>query len=326
MTFDLKIEAVLEKELYGEPPLMPVIVAKISTSSHDIPKAFSLTKEFNTSDLKHLRRVKKLDDSKIECIICSVRSARADCLIKDLGERFASENIFQDYRLVEVPSMAPRTDHQLKACNDIWPCKYAKSEHLNQSIDGSIFSELERLILKVIVNDTLDYIRNNRDTQSVAVVFRYAEVYGVGLSNSRLLSEHPVKHSTMMSIDSVATNAGAGHWQCPESGDLMTSIKKKLDSVEKLKDHTIEADFLPYLCTNYDVFVTEEPCFMCSMGLVQSRIRRLFYLDSKSLDLSVGCKLLCYPDQAIERHLVHRNKNLNHRFEAWRILLCEESD
>lgn len=328
-SFNLTIQAVLEKELYTTPPLIPVVVAKIIGSKKEIPKAFRLTKDIcSTSDLKHLRRIRNLPGDRIECIICRGGAGDDSDLeneLKTLENKFASECIFEDFHITYVPSSAPKTDHQLKACAEIWPCKFAKSNYLIQCIEGSLFNEAEKLVLRIIVNNIVSYIKEDcNNYKSGAVVFRCAKIYGVGLSSSETLSQNPTMHSSMISIDSVATNAGAGHWRCEESNELFESIQKKLDDQRDLDDHRIDVQFLPYLCTNYDIFVTEEPCFMCTMGLVQSRIRRLFYLDAKSIKELTDCQQLCYPDKAIEEFLVHREKSLNHRFEAWKVTLVSD--
>lgn len=328
--YNLQMEPILERELFSTPPLMSVVVAKIIGSSKDIPKAFRLTKEMvATSELRHLRRVRTLPDSQIECIICRVRmtSQHRDIssMLKELEDKFASENIFKEYRIARVPSSAPRTDHQLKACSEIWPCKFAKSNYLINCINGTVFCEAERIVIKVIVKNILSYLEKDpKQHRSAAIVFRCAKIYGIGLSSPEILAENPTKHSTMLTIDSVATNAGAGHWKgYSNEKDLMVQIQDELDNDDRLKDHRIDANFLPYLCTNYDIFVTEEPCYTCSMGLIQSRIRRLFYLDSSCTDnggpVSSFCQKLCYPDRAIEGQLIHREKNINHRFEAWKV-------
>lgn len=340
---DLIFEPILEKELFTTPPLMSVVVAKIIGSRKDIPRAFRLTKDMvYSAEMRHLRRIKTYPDSQIECIICRVRltSQQNDIgsFIKLLEDKFKSENIFKDYRIARVPSSAPRTDHQLKACSEIWPCKFAKSIYLINCIKGTVFNEAERIVLKVIVNNVFNYLLSDKNMQrhqyqSAAVIFRCAKVYGIGLSNRQLLAENPTKHSTMLTIDSVATEAGAGHWKNTEGEHkyLVDQIQQQLDSDDRLTDHRIDATFLPYLCTNYDIFVTEEPCYMCAMGLIQSRIRRLFYLEdikavttnlftsSNDSTASLTLERLCYPDNAIQGQLIHREKNLNHRFEAWKI-------
>jgi len=322
--FDLDIQAVLEKELYTKPPLMPVIVARITGSKRDIPKAFRATKDLSTTDLKHLRRVRNLPGGEIECILCKTKSNRDNPVneLEELKEMFSEEGIFESYRVAYVPSSAPKTDHQLRTCNEIWPCKFAKCNYLIQCMDGSLFNEAEKLVLKIIVKNLLTYIESNSATITAgAIIFRCAKIHGIGLSSQQSLVKNPLMHPTMVSIDSVAVNEGSGHWKSSTDDTLMQLMQSELDKQEELKDHRIDARFLPYLCTNYDIFVTEEPCFLCTMGLIQSRIRRLFYLDAESVEKLTSCRSLCYPDRAIEDFLIHREQSLNHRFEAWRIRL-----
>lgn len=312
---NLTLNPILEEELYTTPPLMTVVVAKLAGTKLDIPRAFRLTSDIPHADLRHLRRLRHLSDGSLECILCRLADEEpSEEKLKELQDRFRSENIFHEYRYTQVPSKAPRTEQQLKACNAIWPCKFAKSNHLVKCIEGSLLTEQEILVLKIISDET-SKILNSSEYASIAVIFRFAKVYGVGTCDKNIVESHPVQHSTMLAIDSVATNAQAGHWRLTTGDSLMWVIQSKLDNQDSLKSHCIDHNFLPYLCTNYDVFITEEPCFMCTMGLVQSRIRRLFYMNSDKTPK------LCYPDKAIEGHLVHRDRNLNHRFEAWRVTL-----
>lgn len=326
---DFNLHGVLDKELYTSPPLMPVIVARLNGTHKDIPRAFRATKDLLTAEFKHLRRIRNLDNNDIECIIARCRGTSPEDREEELRvveEMLSSEHLFDSFRVEHVPSSAPRTDHQLKACAKIWPCKFAKSNYLIQCIEGSVFSRPERSVLKIIVNKLISYVNEDQDAQTGAVIFRCAKIFGVGLASHNVLKENPTKHATMLAIDSVAQNAGAGHWcELQEERNLIKSIQDELDKQEDLKEHRIDAKFLPYLCTNYDVFVMEEPCIMCAMGLVQSRIRRLFYLSAQSRSkLKSNHTNLCYPDGAIEQFYIHRERSLNHRFEAWRVELLGE--
>ena len=64
-----------------------------------------------------------------------------------------------------------------------------------------------------------------------------------------------------------------------------------------------------YLCTNYECFLTQDPCIMCAMALVHSRIKTVFIRDANSFG---GC---C--DKAFQTHCLHILPNLNHHFEVF---------
>jgi len=67
-----------------------------------------------------------------------------------------------------------------------------------------------------------------------------------------------------------------------------------------------------YICTGYDVYVTREPCTMCAMALVHSRVRRVFYgCNSSQGALGTNIKL-------------HTSKCLNHHYEVFAGILEKE--
>lgn len=63
----------------------------------------------------------------------------------------------------------------------------------------------------------------------------------------------------------------------------------------------------PYLCTGYDVYLTDEPCIMCAMALVHSRVRRVFFHRSTNNGALKSLTKL------------HTIKPLNHHYEVYQI-------
>lgn len=61
----------------------------------------------------------------------------------------------------------------------------------------------------------------------------------------------------------------------------------------------------PYLCTGYDIYLTQESCIMCSMALTHSRIRNIFFAEERPN--GAICSL-------VKLHCV---KALNHHFQVF---------
>ncbi|KNC87596.1 hypothetical protein, variant [Sphaeroforma arctica JP610] len=64
----------------------------------------------------------------------------------------------------------------------------------------------------------------------------------------------PLAHAVFVAVDDIARS------QVEKSGRMTRSKPGE-----------------PYLCTGYDAYITKEPCIMCAMALVHSRVRRVFY-------------------------------------------------
>ncbi|GAA5992085.1 hypothetical protein JCM11641_002534 [Rhodosporidiobolus odoratus] len=62
----------------------------------------------------------------------------------------------------------------------------------------------------------------------------------------------------------------------------------------------------PYLLTGLSVFMSHEPCLLCAMSLLHSRIKSLYFM--KPAPGAGGCGSL---------YNVHEDGGLNHRFEVW---------
>jgi len=64
----------------------------------------------------------------------------------------------------------------------------------------------------------------------------------------------------------------------------------------------------PYLCTGYDCYVVREPCAMCAMALVHSRVRRVVYCHPDPVGGALGGALR-----------LHGRRSLNHHYQVYRL-------
>ena len=69
-----------------------------------------------------------------------------------------------------------------------------------------------------------------------------------------------------------------------------------------------------YLATDFEVFCLSEPCLMCSMALLHSRVAKVYYLVNKRTEKSAWGGLGSILS-------IHANKQLNHRFQVFRVVV-----
>ncbi|GIY36755.1 probable inactive tRNA-specific adenosine deaminase-like protein 3 [Caerostris extrusa] len=205
--------------------------------------------------------------------------------------------------ICDVPKYPVLTHCQYKEAKEYWPVQFREDKRYNKIVE----------FIKLSLN-----IAQFGDVEVGCIIVDPATSKVIAAAHDQRDS-HPIQHAVMVAVDLVARSQGGGSWDIkskhahhkPFSKEEMDS---KIDKIKKLNpDKDAKKMCLPYLCTGYDAYISREPCIMCSMALVHSRIRRVFYNHKSSRGaLKSHCKL-------------HLQESLNHHYEVFRVELQQST-
>jgi tRNA-specific adenosine deaminase 3 len=194
---------------------------------------------------------------------------------------------------------------------------------LEKNLQGDIFSSLELLQIRKFMQIAFDENSNSENAQvSSAVVIVDPDINSV-IAQAHTDSSHPLKHAAMLCLDQVASVQGGGVWEKRHGSrhGEQTALNTEKQLQERSIDLAIAEDLKcppakrakchdQYLCTGYDVYCTTEPCIMCCMALLHSRVHRVFFCNSNPP--SGG---LC------SQYKIHSHTSLNHHFKVYKCVL-----
>jgi tRNA-specific adenosine deaminase 3 len=118
---------------------------------------------------------------------------------------------------------------------------------------------------------------------------------------------HPLRHAVIAALDEAARRDLATY-HAPTTAQAAAELQG-LDAAGVKRKHEASvaaAAPRPYLCTGWDCYVVHEPCLMCAMALVHSRVRRVVYArpDAAAGALESAARL-------------HDVRSLNHRYDVY---------
>ncbi|KAL1513924.1 hypothetical protein ABEB36_003262 [Hypothenemus hampei] len=319
---------ILANELLEDTPLTKVFVGKIQDSKSISEVIKSLNLLLPIPSLAHLKRINKQ-----EVLLVSTSDLAKDKIYEYLETNGFNINLlYTDFREVEVAKIAPKTRLQYEKVQKLWPCNFHPDKYLEKLVTNTLFNSLEINVHKtymsmaiLVATEAKKLHITEYDSGVVVVDPKVNSVVALGYSESH---HNPCKHPSMVAIDNVAKTQSGGAWKSyepiPDSSNLnLNGCHPKLFKILLKKfphinfgaskfqiDHEQKEPSDPYLCTGYYIYLTREPCIMCAMALIHSRVKRVFY--GKSSD-NGGLGTL---------YKIHVIKDLNHHYEVFRTL-CE---
>ncbi|KRZ02270.1 putative inactive tRNA-specific adenosine deaminase-like protein 3 [Trichinella zimbabwensis] len=201
---------------------------------------------------------------------------------------------------INVPKYPPLTRSQYEAAMLIWPVAFHPNKRIANLMDLSIFSNADVFNANRYMRMCIDSAKKVEGQVGVGCAIVEPKTGTViSVANNSLTSENPIQHAVMCAIDLVAEFQGGKPLSRQCSG-VLHAEKDKLSP---------SSGSCFYLCTGFDCYVTREPCAMCSMALLHSRIRRVFYgypVNHGALGSAA---------------MIHILKLSNHRFDVFKEIL-----
>ncbi|XP_041354477.1 probable inactive tRNA-specific adenosine deaminase-like protein 3 isoform X2 [Gigantopelta aegis] len=300
----LQPEPVLDELYYRPVSLVDVYACVIENRKETSKLVKQLSVDLPLGELQHLKRVKSIKDDHLE-IILGVKSYVEECC--KLSEVKSRYNSLGKPFLVKVPAVAPETRKQYEESIQWWPVSFHEDKKIAHLLSGNYFSDDSLDIVYKHMDQAIDLARKAKEKNQKpvgAIIVDPVTDTVIAKSHDLSCGDHPLQHAVMVAVDLVARSQQGGIWNLEDEDMFYCDCTRSLTEEEKKSG--------PYLCTGYDLYVTREPCVMCSMALVHSRISRVFYGSTQEFG-ALGT-----------RYKIHCQRGLNHHYEVFRFVYREE--
>lgn len=247
----------------------------------------------------------------------------------------------------QVAAEAPPLRWQFTAANALWPCKFHPNQAAESRYNNTTFDAAQTALHQqnaLIVRLVRDHVGA---PVGMAVDPRSGRIVAVGRAEAADTHPLMHSAMVLIDAVARSQLAGAWNdWPVPGDGDggslpddaydsglclggiaspiraliasqyplakfgAQSTVTRRTDvaaAAAAVGDGDNLAKYGPYLGTGYDVYLSEEPCMLCAMALVHSRVRTVFYERSMANGALGSLAKL------------HTVRALNHHYEVYQI-------
>jgi len=256
----------------------------------------------DTPDLSHLRRVRKVDN-------------KATMLLSTAQPPALPEALPAPY-LCAVPKLAAKDQADLERKTVLWPVEPMMRSQEERKWTCEEVSWVVRGLRQAVAVARDAGLRGEVPVGAYVCNAPGEEAIEATGVDTRRSADQPLRHSVMAAIRGIAdirvamsspAAADAPAVAAAASSPTTTAPNSRTGTPSIPSSSKNGAD---YLLTSLNLFTTHEPCIMCSMALVHSRVKDVFYVQG--MPGTGGC------GGAEGRGCGVVGKGVNHRFGVWR--------
>ncbi len=315
----LRVEPVLADHLLQTVALCQAVVCNITDKKQTSRLAKVLSSKFSLNGMQHLKRIRNKEGS-LQILVCTKSELGKDVSLDTDGIRAWLEGCgvdptgLADPLVLPVPNSVPFTRKQFDQTTAYWPTVFHENKDIKKKVEGKEFSfnELERIECHMMEAIHMSKKGAQQGALEIGCIV-------VDPDKDAILAEcydrrhcHPLQHVTMVAIDIVAAGQGGGAW------NIQGIDHKDATFVELPEKQGTNSG--PYLCSGYDFYLTREPCMMCSMALLHSRVKRVFIHFEEQNTKNISNQGAPTSTGALgSKYKLHTHKSLNHHFDVYRV-------
>lgn len=277
------------------PWMRDVWIAEISPSQTKKLLEFikSQLASVDRADFPHIKRFRKNEASlgtTLSTVLCARDDFEETTLLELLRRHFDKDFSESLLSVAKIPDEPPLLkEAALKWSVEMWPVAWKGNPNHQDLITAEFDIDEERAVIERLISANGPSTSGFRNTTIIAEKDKGGKINILHTCRDTRL-QHPLQHSVMNAIAQVASS----------------ELARRQES-ENLEPHG-------YLCHQLLVYTVHEPCTMCAMALVHSRVGRLIYLRPNSFG---GIELSFF---------VGDRRDLNWTFDIWRWIEAVDGD